>query len=470
MISNSDIEKILDRADIVDVVGQFVQLQRSGVRYKACCPFHQEDTPSFMVDQARGLWYCFGACKEGGNVIKFVEKINNMNFPEACHWLADKYGIDIEDKKEEKNPEELKAIRKRASMFAINEFAAQYFLANLQKTEADAARAKIKQRWGEQYPQEQGIGYALPSWSAFADAAIKAGYSADLMVECGLIRKRKEGDGYYDFYRDRIMIPIRDRFRNIIGWTARDMSEVDGTPKYLNSCQSDIYDKSDSIFGIDNAIRQAAKEEKFYCVEGAPDVMRLQSIGINNTIASLGAAWTKKQFYQIKRYATSLCFLPDADAIKPGEQYGTGIAAVIKSGQLAMECGFSVSVKEIPCGEGNTKNDPDSYCTSRTKFKDLDEVDFITWYAGYAFKADGTTEDKSSAVSKIAQMVAMVGDEVKEQMYLEQLKKIYNHKNLWLTAINREKKKISESKADRTQTINRDLLAKYVLFETKNFF
>ena len=135
-----------------------------------------------------------------------------------------------------------------------------------------------------------------------------------------------------------------------------------------------------------------------------------------------------------------------------------------------MECGFSVSVKEIPCGEGNTKNDPDSYCTSPTKFKDLDEVDFITWYAGYAFKADGTTEDKSSAVSKIAQMVAMVGDEVKEQMYLEQLKKIYNHKNLWLTAINREKKKISESKADKTQTINRDLLAKYGFFESNNCY
>lgn len=163
MISNSDIEKILDRADIVDVVGQFVQLQRAGVRYKACCPFHQEDTPSFMVDQARGLWYCFGACHEGGNVIKFVEKINNMNFPEACHWLADKYGIEIEDKKEQKNPEEIKEARKRASMFAINEFASQFFLHNLKKPEADAARAKIKQRWGEQYPQEQGIGYALPS-------------------------------------------------------------------------------------------------------------------------------------------------------------------------------------------------------------------------------------------------------------------------------------------------------------------
>lgn len=163
MISNSDIEKILDRADIVDVVGQFVQLQRAGVRYKACCPFHSEDTPSFMVDQARGLWYCFGACKEGGNVIRFVQKINNMNFPEACHWLADKYGIDIEDKNEKKSPDELKVIRKRESMFAINAFASDFFISNLEKTEADAARSKIKQRWGEQYPQEQGIGYALPS-------------------------------------------------------------------------------------------------------------------------------------------------------------------------------------------------------------------------------------------------------------------------------------------------------------------
>ena len=131
MISNSDIEKILDRADIVDVGGQSVQLHRAGGRYKAGCPFHQEDTPSFMVDQARGLLYCFGSCHEGGNVNKFVENINNLNFPEACHWLADKYGIEIEDKKEQKNPDEIKEARKRASMFAINEFASQFFLHNL---------------------------------------------------------------------------------------------------------------------------------------------------------------------------------------------------------------------------------------------------------------------------------------------------------------------------------------------------
>lgn len=469
MISNSDIEKILDRADIVDVVGQFVQLQRSGVRYKACCPFHSENPPSFMVEPGRGTWYCFGACKEGGNVIKFVQKYNHMNFREACLWLADKYGIQIDDEQEKPSAEEIRRQKKRESMLFINQFAAEVFLQNLSRPEAEAARTKIRQRWGESVPTEVGIGYALAEWSQLSDMAVAKGLSLELMKEMGLIKKKGNGR-YYDTYRDRIMIPIRDRFRNIIGWTARDMSGVEGSSKYLNSCESDLYHKGRSIFGIDNAIRQATKEEKFYCVEGGPDVLKLQSIEIYNVVSPLGSAWTKEQFEQLKRYATSLCFLPDADAIKLGEQYGTGIAAVIKSGQLAMECGFSVSVKEIPCGEGNTKNDPDSYCTSRTKFKDLDEVDFITWYAGYAFKADGTTEDKSSAVSKIAQMVAMVGDEVKEQMYLEQLKKIYNHKNLWLTAINREKKKISESRADKTQTINRDLLAKYGFFESNNCY
>lgn len=469
MISNSDIEKILDRADIVDVISGFVELKRAGVRYKACCPFHQEDTPSFMVEPGRGTWYCFGACKEGGNVIKFVQKYNHMNFREACLWLADKYGIQIDDEQEKPSADEIRRQKKRESMLFINQFAAEVFLQNLSRPEAEAARSKIRQRWGESVPTEVGIGYALAEWSQLSDMAVAKGLSLELMKEMGLIKKKGNGR-YYDTYRDRIMIPIRDRFRNIIGWTARDMSGVEGSSKYLNSCESDLYHKGRSIFGIDNAIRQATKEEKFYCVEGGPDVLKLQSIEIYNVVSPLGSAWTKEQFEQLKRYATSLCFLPDADAIKPGEQYGTGIAAVIKSGQLAMECGFSVSVKEIPCGEGNTKNDPDSYCTSRTKFKDLDEVDFITWYAGYAFKADGTTEDKSAAVTKIAKMVAMVGDEVKEQMYLEQLKKIYNHKNLWITAINREKKKISESKADKTQTINRDLLAKYGFFESNNCY
>ena len=189
MISNSDIEKILDRADIVDVISGFVELKRAGIRYKACCPFHSEDTPSFMVDPGRGTWYCFGACKEGGNVIKFVQKYNHMNFREACLWLADKYGIHIDDEQEKPSADEIRRQKKRESMQIINLFAAEIFLQNLSRPEADAARAKIRLRWGESFPVEMGIGYALADWSQLSDMAAAKGLSLELMEEMGLIRK-----------------------------------------------------------------------------------------------------------------------------------------------------------------------------------------------------------------------------------------------------------------------------------------
>ena len=470
MIANNDIEKILDRCDIVDIVSQACELKRAGARYKACCPFHSEKTPSFIVEPARGTWYCYGSCHEGGNAIKFVMKWQNMSFPEACKWLANKYGIDLE---EERKPsaDEIRSQRKREALFAVNNFVSNIYLKNLQLPEAKLAVTKIKQRWGDTYPVELGIGFALDNWQQITDAAQKAGYSTDILEEAGVIRKNKNG-GYYDFYRNRIMIPIRDRFRNIIGWTARDMGDAEGSPKYLNSCESEIYHKTHSVFGIDNAIRQAAKEEKFYCVEGAPDVLRLQSLGVNNTVASLGSAWTKEQFMQLKKYASTLCFLPDADVVPVGQQYGTGIASVIKSGVLAMECGLSVSVRQLPNGEGNTKNDPDSYCTDMVKFKSLEEEDFIVWYAKMNLSDKNiTTENKSSIVTEVAKMVALVNDAVKEEMYLSKLKNLGNStKNLWSMAINREKKKISEAKADKGQKIDRNLLAKYGFFESNGCY
>ena len=468
MIANNDIEKILDRCDIVDIVSQACELKRQGSRFVACCPFHSEKTPSFMVEPGRGTWYCYGSCHEGGNAIKFVMKWQNMSFPEACRWLADKYGIQLEDEKKP-TADEIRRQHKREALFAINDFASDIFLQNLNLPEAKQAVLKIKQRWGDSYPVELGIGFALDSWDQLTLAAQKKGFSTDILLEAGLIRQNKQG-GYYDFYRNRIMIPIRDRFRHIIGWTARDMGNQDGTPKYLNSCESDIYHKTHSVFGIDNAIRQAAKEEKFYCVEGAPDVLRLQSIGVNNTVASLGSAWTKEQFMQLKKYAATVCFIPDADAIPVGQVFGTGIASVIKSGVLAMECGLSVSVRELPNGEGNTKNDPDSYCTDMAKFKRLDEEDFITWYAKMQMATCTTTEDKSAVVTQVAKMVALVNDQVKEEMYLSKLKGLGSTKNLWSMAIAREKKKISESKADKNKTIDRDLLAKYGFFESNGCY
>ena len=416
MIDERIIEQILDRADIVDVIGGYVELKKKGVNYTACCPLHQEKTPSFMVNPARGTWHCFG-CGKGGNVIGFLMEHDTLTFPEAVRSLGKRYGIEVEETK--LTPEQEQQRMKRESMYIINQRCAEHFRQNLLDPKHKVAADYVKGRWGEAYAEEMGIGYAPDSWDDLLRFAQSSSLSIELMTEMGLLKEREKG-GLYDFYRYRVMIPIRDRYRRVIGFTARDMSGAKDTAKYLNSIESDVYHKKDSIFGIDLAIRQAAKESKFYLVEGGPDVMQLQRIRVNNTIAPLGGDWTEPQLEQLKKYATKVCFLPDADPPKTdkGEKIGAGTYNVMRNGLLAMKAGFGVTVKEIPLGEAQSKNDPDSYCTSIQKFLELTEVDFIPWYAKYLFADVNTTEDRSNAINTICDMVVMVKDEVKESMYM----------------------------------------------------
>lgn len=464
MIDERIIEQILDRADIVDVIGGYVELKKKGANYAACCPLHQEKTPSFMVNPARGTWHCFG-CGKGGNVIGFLMEHDTLTFPEAVRALGKRYGIEVEETK--LTPEQEQRRMKRDSMYVINQRCAEHFRANLLDPANKVAADYVKGRWGEAYAEEMGIGYAPDSWDDLLKFAQASGLSIELMTEMGLLKEREKG-GLYDFYRGRTMIPIRDRFRRVIGFTARDMSGAKDTAKYLNSIESDVYHKKDSIFGIDLAIRQAAKESKFYLVEGGPDVMQLQRIRINNTIAPLGGDWTEPQLEQLKKYATKVCFLPDADPPKTdkGEKLGAGTRNVMRNGLLAMKAGFGVTVKEIPPGEAQSKNDPDSYCTSIQKFQELEEVDFIPWYAKYLFADINTTEDRSNAINTICDMVAMVKDEVKESMYMKQLQEFYPDKNLWTKALNRAKKlEKAKQVINESKKIDRDLYQKYGFYE-----
>lgn len=464
MIDERIIEQILDRADIVDVIGGYVELKKKGANYAACCPLHKEKTPSFMVNPARGTWHCFG-CGKGGNVIGFLMEHDTLTFPEAVRALGKRYGIEVEETK--LTPEQEQQRMKRDSMYVINQRCAEHFRANLLDPANKVAADYVKGRWGEAYAEEMGIGYAPDSWDDLLKFAQASGLSIELMTEMGLLKKREKG-GLYDFYRGRTMIPIRDRFRRVIGFTARDMSGAKDTAKYLNSIESDIYHKKDSIFGIDLAIRQAAKESKFYLVEGGPDVMQLQRIRVNNTIAPLGGDWTLGQLEQLKKYATKVCFLPDADPPKTdkGEKLGAGTRNVMRNGLLAMKAGFGVTVKEIPPGEAQSKNDPDSYCTSIQKFQELEEVDFIPWYAKYLFADINTTEDRSNAINTICDMVAMVKDEVKESMYMKQLQEFYPDKNLWTKALNRAKKlEKAKQVINESKKIDRDLYQKYGFYE-----
>src|SRR5574344_5028 len=461
MIGEKVIDDILSRADIVDVVSEFVDLKHKGINYQACCPFHSEKTPSFFVNRERGTWHCFGSCDTGGNVISFVQKIKGYSFPEAVNWLAKKYSIYI-DNDYKYTPQQEEDNRKKEAMFIINSCAADYYIDNIhsKSPNAKAALGYANKRWSVEYVGEFGMGYASDDWQGFHKYAISKGLSEDLMLELGILRKSEKGT-IYDFFRNRLMIPIRDKYHRVIGFTARAMDEIEAKErKYMNSSSSLMYDKSKSIFGLDTAMRAGAAQEKFYIVEGAPDVLKLQSVGINNVVASLGTAWSDYQFAELNKLHATLCFLPDADPVVDGKP-GTGIQKVLKNGEHAMRCGCQVSVKEIEVANGNQKQDPDSFVQNKHSLDCIEEVDFVIWFANKTFDKDGTVEDRNSQVKRICDLLCLVNDKNRELGYINELTKEFKNKNLWLGALNEAKKRKLESEISTSNKVDLDILHAY---------
>lgn len=351
MITKEHKAKIIEGIAIEDVVSRYVpDLKRKGRHMWACCPFHNEKTPSFCVTPDTGRWRCFGQCQEGGNVIDFMMKIENLTYPLACQKLLNDYlHIELKDADLYLTPEEEAREKKRETMLIYNDLVCKWFVEQLHKEAPSAKAAKdyIAFRWeDEDFCKEMTIGYAPDSWDELVDWAKGKSLDLDILQEMGLIKISNNTHKLFSFFRNRVMIPIRDIYGRVIGFSGRALD--DNGPKYMNSSNSLIYNKEMSIFGIDRAMRQARKEEKVYLVEGGPDAMRMQMIGINNTVATLGGSWTRSQFEQLKRLNVSLCFIPDSDTPKEGETLGVGTKYVIKNGIEAIRMGFSVSVREIP--------------------------------------------------------------------------------------------------------------------------
>ena len=348
MIEQKYIDEVLDKVDLTEVAEDYgITLKLKGYRAWACCPFHNEDTASFCIDTVKNLWYCYG-CGKGGNVINFVMEKDGLTFPLAVKkLLKEKLDHDLTDEEMKSTPEEEEKHKRRESMRIINDRLATFFVEQLQKDTDDArmAKAYMLNRWNEKYCQEQRIGYAPKDWHSIVEFAMKTGLNLDLLQEMGILRVSEKTNKLYCVYRNRIMIPVRDRYNHIEGFTARALDE-DADCKYLNSADSELYHKSHSIFGIESAIRSAKKQGKLFLVEGAPDVMKLQSLDISNTIASLGGSWTVNQFQKLKDYRLqdcTLCFIPDSDIPKDGEELGAGFCNVIRNGALAMQQGFTVT-------------------------------------------------------------------------------------------------------------------------------
>lgn len=445
MIRQEIIDTILDRTDIVQVIAQHVQLKKSGIRYVGCCPFHQEKTPSFYVFPHTGTFKCFG-CGEGGDAIHFIEKAENKTFVEAVRTLAQKANVQIEE--QEESVEEKQKRMHREALWITNKQVADFY--RKQFLQSKEAQEYAYKRWGKDYCTMQEIGYAPKDGHAMQQLPVKA----EFLKELGLLNR-----GGYDFYQNRVVIQIHDRFGHVIGFTARCMD--DQQPKYLNSSESDIFHKSYVLFGIEDAWKTAAKQDKMFLVEGAPDCMRLQSIGIHNTVAALGLAWNDSHFSTIKRVTNKVCFLPDADLPKKGETHGHGVQVVMEAGTNAMEYGLTVSVKEIPDTEENVKQDPDSFFKNTNIFNATEEVDFILWMADKLFPHTTTTEEQREAIKEIAYLLSLIDDETGVSMYIGKLTKYYQGKRLWLKAVDEERKKREQETKKTQDKEENDLNRKY---------
>ncbi|MBJ6142660.1 DNA primase [Siccationidurans sp. BT559] len=413
------IDQIYHTADILEVVGDYVPLKRNGQNYWACCPFHNEKSPSFSVAPAKGFYKCFG-CGKSGNVVNFVMDVEGSSYPEALRALAKKYGIAIPEE-EERTPEEQLRQNERDSQYIVSNWAKDHYHRLLQNTDEGMGV-------GYAYLKERGLnlgtiqtfelGYSLDQWDDLLKAAEKAGHQLKYLEKTGLVVQRQDDQGHdtgrrYDRFRGRVMFPIHNVSGRVVGFGARTLKRDDKMAKYLNSPESDIYHKSDVLYGLFQARQAIRHEELCYLVEGYLDVLSLHQGGIKNVVASSGTSLTEGQIRLIKRYTDNVTVLYDGDA--------AGIKASLRGIDLLLEGGLNVRVVLFPDGD-----DPDSYIrkVGDQRFADYVEnqsQDFIAFKTTLvAREASADPIKKAEAIREVLQSIAKVPDGLKRQVFLQQ--------------------------------------------------
>ena len=460
MIKEKFIDAIKSRVDIcqlvMDLAPERKLLGAGQNRKRCCCVFHSEKNPSLVFDTSLNMYKCFG-CGKGGDVIRFVEDFKGMGFVDAVKFLLRKYcpDVDTSDLEAKVTLEEKERQSMRETMYIYNQHAYEFFREQYEADNEEARQCRryaektadkpSQGRWDSEFCKTFGLGYSPKRGNQFLAFAKKKGLKTDILLKLGLIAESEETKGqFYDFYRGRLMIPQRDKGGKILTFVARSL-DPRSTCKYLNGRDSLIYKKSYSIFGIDVAMRAARQSGKVYLVEGAPDVMRLQSIGISNVVATLGGAWSREQLNTFSHFVCTLCFIPDSDIPKEGERFGTGEQFVFKNGRLATEMGFQVSVREIPAEDG-VKEDADSYITSMEKWESLVEKDFILWYAEKHYDFVGTNDDQLKVICEVCDLLVHVQSDVMQASLLSDLKGKFKKAAVWRTALTDAARRLQEQK------------------------
>lgn len=413
MIPQDTVNKILDSAQIVEVISDFVSLKRRGANFIACCPFHNEKTPSFYVSPSKGIYKCFG-CGKSGTAVGFVMEHESMTYVEALKYLAKKYGIEVKEK--EDSPEEIAARQRSESLYLVMDFAEKFFQESLKTPEGRSiGYAYFRSRGLEDSTIEKyGLGWAPKGGSVFSREALAKGYKEEFLTATGVSIKRNDGSLIDKFY-DRVMFPIHSVSGRVIafgGRTLRSDYKTANIGKYVNSPETEIYDKSRSLYGIYFAKSEISRQDKCFLVEGYLDVLSMHQLGITNVVASSGTSLTVPQIRLIKKFTSNVTIMYDGDA--------AGIHAALRGIGLILKEGMNVRVVLIPDGD-----DPDSYSRKHTleemrKFLEDNEQDFITYKTDLLLGQAGNDPLKrAELINDIADTIALIPDQIKRAVYVQ---------------------------------------------------
>ncbi|WP_313114113.1 DNA primase [Aequorivita sediminis] len=415
MISRTTIDNVFEAARVEEVIGDFVQLKKSGSNYKGLSPFTDERSPSFMVSPVKQIWKDFSSGK-GGNVVSFLMEHEHFTYPEAIKFLAKKYGIEIEET--EQSSEEKEQANERESLYLVSEFAKTYFHNTLLKTEEGKAigLSYFKERgFTDETIKKFELGYSPDSWEAFTSHAIKKGYKLEFLEKTGL--SIVKGEKQFDRFKGRVMFPILSMSGRTLGFGGRILTSDKKAAKYLNSPESDIYHKSKVLYGIFNAKQSISKEDNCYLVEGYTDVIQFHQTGIHNVVSSSGTALTPEQIRLINRLTKNITVLFDGDA--------AGLRASLRGIDLILEQGMNVKICTFPEGE-----DPDSF-SRKNSLEDLslyleeNSKDFITFKASLLAKeAKNDPIKKSETIHDMVNSIAKIPDVIKREIYIKECSRI----------------------------------------------
>lgn len=415
-IDNATVQRILDAADIVEVVSDFVTLKRRGANYVGLCPFHNDRSPSFYVSKAKGMCKCF-SCGEGGSPVSFIMKLEQLSFTEALRYLAKKYNIEIEE--HEMTDEERQAETDRENMLAVNDFAMRYFEQNLAETAEgrDVGLSYFRYRGiSDAMISRFHLGYALEERDALFKKAVSRGYSEKYLMSTGLCTRTDDGR-VFDRFRGRVIYPILSLSGKVVAFGGRTLSKEKKIAKYVNSPESDIYLKRRELYGLYQAKQAIAKAQKCILVEGYMDVISMHQAGVCNVVASSGTALTVEQVRLIKRFTSNVTLIYDSDA--------AGIKASLRGIELLLQDGMDIKVLLLPEGE-----DPDSFAQSHSsteveEYIRTHETDFISFMSRTLMgEAADDPARRAQVITRVVRTIAMIPDEITRSVYAQECSRL----------------------------------------------